>query len=253
MSSAALLESAANELPRVVLSDLALMELVGFNAHPCENGRTRRGDASRTTKKKQGPISAQCLADTICTISREEMERLVHRMVPWLARWSFFSGNLLVALDGSNVPTTASDEGCGKVKHTRQVNVKGHTEPVTEVYDLSEWNVLVLIEVHTRLPWALKLVPIQDAEGKWLVPLVELVQQNLGTPAQMGTMVVDRGDLDREDVWRIHHTGVLCVICGTSTMAVTRDAQGLAQGARAVRRGHGQTAKEQRLRTAFVG
>ncbi len=41
-----------------VFSDLALMELVGFNAHQCENGLTTRGDARRTTKKKQGPISA---------------------------------------------------------------------------------------------------------------------------------------------------------------------------------------------------
>ncbi len=44
-----------NELPRVLFSDLALMELVGFNAHQCESGLTKRGDASRKTKKKQGP------------------------------------------------------------------------------------------------------------------------------------------------------------------------------------------------------
>jgi hypothetical protein len=44
-----------HELPQVLFSDLALMELVGFNAHQCENGLTKRGEASRTTKKKQGP------------------------------------------------------------------------------------------------------------------------------------------------------------------------------------------------------
>ena len=54
-----------NELPRVLFSDLGLMELVGFNAHQCENGLTKRGDAQRTRKKKQGPITAQCLADNI--------------------------------------------------------------------------------------------------------------------------------------------------------------------------------------------
>src|SRR5712691_7354693 len=70
-----------NELPRVLLSDLALMELVGFNAYQCENGLTKRGDASRKTKKKQGPLTAQCLADNICKITQEEMERLFNRMV----------------------------------------------------------------------------------------------------------------------------------------------------------------------------
>src|SRR6266852_4425973 len=50
-----------NELPRVLFSDLGLMELVGFNAHQCDLGLTKRGDAQRKTKQKQGPISAQCL------------------------------------------------------------------------------------------------------------------------------------------------------------------------------------------------
>ena len=108
-----------NELPRVLFSDLALMELVGFNAHQCESGLTKRGDASRTTKKKQGPITAQCLADNICKLTQEEMERLFNQMVHLLARRSFFSGNLVVALDGSKVPTPESYEGCGKVKQTR--------------------------------------------------------------------------------------------------------------------------------------
>src|SRR5260370_5629373 len=108
-----------NELPRVLFSDLALIELVGFHAHQCENGLTKRADASRTMKKKQGPLTAPCLADTICKLTQEEMERLFNQMVHLLARRSFFSGNLVVALDGSKVPTPASYQGCGKVKQTR--------------------------------------------------------------------------------------------------------------------------------------
>ncbi len=108
-----------HELPRVLFSDLALMELIGFNAHQCENGLTKRGDASRTTKKKQGPLTAQCLADTICKITQEEMERLFNSMVQLLARQGWFAGPLLVALDGSKVPTPQSYEGCGKLKQTR--------------------------------------------------------------------------------------------------------------------------------------
>ncbi len=202
-----------NELPRVLFSDLALMELVGFNAHQCESGLTKRGDASRTTKKKQGPITAQCLADNICKITQEEMERLFNTMVQLLARRGWFAGKLLVALDGSKVPTPESYEGCGKLKQTRKVKVKGQKEPVTQEYYLYGWKVLVLIEVPTRLPLAMKLVPIQDYEGKWLVPLLEQAQQNLGTHAHIETIVVDRGYLDGEDLWRVHQKGVLFVIC----------------------------------------
>src|SRR5439155_24572483 len=75
-----------NELPRVLFSDLALMELVGFNAHQCESGLTKRGDASRTTKKKQGPLTAQCLADNICKITHEVMERPCNSMRNLLPR-----------------------------------------------------------------------------------------------------------------------------------------------------------------------
>src|SRR6266849_2274907 len=238
-----------HELPRVLFSDLALMELVGFNAHQCENGLTKRGDASRTTKKKQGPLTAQCLADNICKLTQEEMERLFNSMVQLLARRKFFTGNLLVALDGSKVPTPQSYEGCGKCKQRRKVRVKVEKEPVTEEYYLYGWKVLVLIEVQTRLPLAMQLVPIQEYEGKWLVPLLEQAQQNLGTHAHIETIVVDRGYLDGEDLWRVHQKGVLFVICGKASMAVTQDAQGLAKGERAsvrervVRHGHGKTAE----------
>ena len=102
-------------------------------------------------------------------------------MVQLLARRGLFSGGLLVALDGSQVPTPESYEGCGKIKQTRKVKVKGQKEPVTEEYYLYGWKVLVLIEVQTRLPLAMNLVQIQDYEGKWLVPLLEQAQQNLGT------------------------------------------------------------------------
>src|SRR5438128_12495251 len=93
-----------NELPRVLFSDLALMELVGFNAHQCENGLTKRGDASRTTKKKQGPITAQCLADNICKINQEEMERLFNSMVQLLARRGLVNGKLVGGPEGRKLP-----------------------------------------------------------------------------------------------------------------------------------------------------
>src|SRR5258708_12773056 len=187
------------------------------------------------------------------------MERLFNSMVQVLARRGWFAGKLLVAMDGSKVPTPESYEGCGKIKQTRKVKVKGQKEPVTQEYYMYGWKVLVLIEVQTRLPLAMKLVPIQDYEGKWLVPLLEQAQQNLGGHAQIGTIVIDRGYLDGADLWNVHQKGIVFVICGKTTMAGTQDAQGLAQAERAVvrervvRRGHGKSAKEQRVRTELVG
>jgi hypothetical protein len=248
-----------NELPRVLFSDLGLMELVGFNAQQCEDGLTKRGDAQRQTKKKQGPLTAQCLADNISKLGEQEMERLFNQMVQLLARRGMFSGKLLVALDGSKLPTPQSYEGCGKLKQTRRVKVKGQPEAATEEYYVYGWKVLVLIEVQTRLPLAMKVVKIQEYEGDWLIPLLEQAQHNLGAHAQIGTIVIDRGYLDGDDLWRVHQKGLIFVIVGKANMAVVQDAQGLAKGERAVIRervvghGHGKNATQQRLRTEVVG
>src|SRR5205823_14677206 len=133
----------------------------------------------------------------------------------WWSRWM-----------EAKCPLPQSYQGCGKLKQTRKVQVKGQKEAVTPEYYVYGWKVLVLIEVQTRLPLAMKLVPIQEYEGKWLIPLLEQAQQNLGTHAHIGTIVVDRGYLDGEDLWRVHQKGVIFVICGKSSMAVTQDAQG---------------------------
>ena len=143
-----------NELPRMLFSNVALMELIGFNAHQIEQGLTKRGDGLRKSKKKQGPLSPQCLADNICKLSREQMERLFNQMVHLLASRGLLEGKRIVALDGSKLPTPASFEGCGKLKQTRSVKIKGQKERATEEYYLFGWKVLVLIDVQTRLPLA---------------------------------------------------------------------------------------------------
>src|SRR5438105_13349838 len=76
-----------NELPRVLFSNVALMELVGFNARQVEEGLTKRGDAQRKRKKKQGPLSPQCLADNISKLSPQQMEWLFNHMVQALVNW----------------------------------------------------------------------------------------------------------------------------------------------------------------------
>jgi hypothetical protein len=248
-----------NELPRWLFSNVALMELVGFNARQVEEGLTKRGDAQRKTKPKQGPLSAPCLADNISKLSREQMESLFNQMVECVVGCGLLDGERIVALDGSKLETPKTYAGCGKLKQTRSVKVKGQKERATEEYYVYGWKVLVLIDVHTRLPLAMKVVKIEEYEGRWLVPLLEQAQRNLGTHGRIGTIVIDRGYLDGEDLWQVHKLGVLFVVVGKANMVVTQDAQALAKRERAqvrervVRHGHGKTATEERLRTELVG
>ena len=248
-----------NELPRWLFSNVGLMELVGFNAQQVEEGLTKRGDAQRTRKQKQGPLSPQCLADNISKLSPEQMEGLFNQMVTCLVGAGLLDGPRIAALDGSKLPTPRTYEGCGKLKQTRSVKVKGQKERATEEYYVYGWKVLVLIDAHTRLPLSMKVVQIQEYEGRWLLPLLEQAQRNLGTRGQISTIVIDRGYVDGEDLWQVHQQGVIFVVVGKTHMVVTQDAQALAKGERArvrervVRHGHGKTAREERLRTELVG
>src|SRR5437588_89220 len=218
-----------NALPRWLFSHIALMELVGFNARQVQEGLTKRGEASRKSRKKQGPLSPQCLADNISKLSQEQMENLFNEMVQRLVAWGLLDGERLVALDGSKLPTPETYEGCGKLKQTRSVKIKGQKEHATEEYYIYGWKVLVLIDVQTRLPLAMKVVQIQEYEGRWLVPLLEQAQRNLGTCGHIGTIVIDRGYLDGEDLWQVHQQGVIFVVVGKTNMTVTQDAQALAK------------------------
>ena len=248
-----------NALPRWLFSNMALMELVGFNAHQVEEGLTKRGDAGRKTKKKHGPLSPQCLADNISKLSQEQMETLFNQMVECLVGWGLLDGERIAALDGSKLPTPETYEGRGKLKQTRSVKIKGQKEPATEEYYVYGWKVLVLMDVHTRLPLAMKVVKIQEYEGRWLVPLLEQAERNLGTRGHISTIVIDRGYLDGEDLWQVHQKGVIFVVVSKANMTVTQDAQALAKRERVqarervVRHGHGKTAREERLRTELVG
>ncbi len=248
-----------NELPRVLFSNIAVMELIGFNARQIEEGLTKRGDGQRKTKKKQGPLTPQCLADNICKLTREQMESLFNQMVQVLVGKGLLDGKRIVALDGSKLPTPATYEGAGKLKQTRSVKIKGQQERATEEYYVYGFKVLVLIDVPTRLPLAMKVVQIQAYEGRWLMPLLEQAQRNLGSRGHIETIVVDRGYLDGADLWQVHKLGVIFVVTSKAGMAVTADAQALAKGERAkvreqvVRHGHGKGATEERLRTELVG
>ena len=248
-----------NELPRVLFSNVALMELIGFNAHQIEAGLTKRGDRQRKSKQKQGPVTPQCLADNICKLRQEQMETLFNQMVQRLVAQGLLDGKRRVALDGSKVPTPESYEGAGKLKQTRSVKIKGQPERATEEYYVYGFKVLVLIDVPTRLPLAMKVVQIQEYEGRWLLPLLAQAQHNLGQRGQIESIVIDRGYLDGEDLWQVQQQGIIFVVRSKAGMSVTLDAQALAKGERAkvreevMRHGHGKEAKEERLRTELVG
>lgn len=248
-----------NALPVLLFSNVAAMTLIGFNAYQIASGQTHRGDDKRKDRPKQGPLGPQCLAQNLAKFTTKQMDDLFNGVVQLLVGVVGLHGEVMVALDGSKVETTPKYDGCGCLTLTRKVREKKTGRLVEVVKLLFGWKVLVLIEVQTRLPLAMKVTKIQDYEGQWLIPLVKQAQENLGARARIVKVVVDRGYLDGEDLWQIDQMGITFVIVAKAGMSVREDAHALAREEKAVarvrvvRHGHGKTAWSESLTTRLVG
>jgi len=254
-----------NALPPLLFSNVALMRLIGFNAHQVGQGLTRRGDTRRRLRPKRGPLSPQCLGAHICKLGVEQLAALFNGTVRLLVARGLFQGDLTVALDGSKVLTPASYPGRGCLSVTRTATEAKTKRRVRIVETLFGWKVLVLIDVlidvRTRLPLAMAVGKIQDYEGQWLLPLIRQAQENLGTAARITTVVIDRGYLDGEDLWALDRRDLTFVIVAKDNMVVTEDARNLAvageghvrERVEVIRHGHGRTATTEKRRTRLVG
>ena len=250
-----------NALPALLFSNVAAMMLVGFNAHQIVEGFTRRGDALRKDKPKQGPLSPQCLAQNIYKISPSELEKFFNGMVRRLAAFGTFAAKIAAAIDGSPLVTTENYAGCGCLKVERRARKKDGGW-VTVIELLFGWKLIALIDIRTRIPLAIKVVQIQEYEGKWIVPLVKQAQANLAGYARIVKVVADRIYLDGEDLWELDQMGLTFVVIAKDRMLVKKDA--LAQAAqspadqvatrtRTVRHGHGSRQTTEKLVTRLVG
>jgi hypothetical protein len=248
-------------LPTLLFSNVGLMTLVGFNAAQIATGYTRRGDDKRRTKPKRGPLSPQCLAQNICKLPASQLEAFFNGVVGQIVASGLLAGELLVALDGSKVETTESypGRGCLEIERRQRVKLNGVWQVVKLVERWFGWKVVVLIEVRTRLPLAMRVTTIEAYEGVCLLPLLEQAQANLGPHARITKVVADRGYLDGTDLWALDRRGIVFVVVAKDGMHVREDAQALArteppvERRQVVRHGRGRTARIETLVTRLVG
>lgn len=249
-----------NALPLLLFTNTAAMTLLGFNAYQIANGFTKRGDALRKNKKKQGPLTAQCLAQNICKLTVEQVEALLNGVVHQLAAFGLFAEEIAVVIDGSKLETTAKFEGRGCLRLERQVKEKGSGRLVTIDVFLFGWKVIVLMDIRTRIPLAAKVVKIQAYEGAYLLPLLRQAQANLGGYARIVKVVADRIYLDGKDLWELNQMGILFVVIAKEGMVVREDALALAklspnvaERKRVVHHGHGSKQTTEELVTRVIG
>jgi Transposase DDE domain len=250
-----------NALPALLFSDEALMQLVGFNAQQVRHGVCQRGAAKRQQPRTEGPICPDTLANNIVQLNLRDLAAWFNGTIRALAKASLFGAKVTGIVDATDLETTAAYEGCGQVTRTRKITDKhGHVREIeVTVYG---WKPIVLIEAMTKIPLAVKVVPIHEHEVLSMRALVTQARANLAGTARLHKVVFDRGFLDGADLWWLDRHGITFVVPAKDNMAVTVDAraqaatgEGVTVGRRVhtVRHGQGKSAWTERQETEVVG
>jgi hypothetical protein len=250
-----------NALPPLLLSDAALMQLVGFNAHQVRQGICQRGATRRQGERSPGPLCPDTLAKNIVKWNLRDLEAVFNGSIRALAHAGVFGAQVTGIADGTDLETTDRYRGCGQV--TRQVRIEDKQGQVHEIeVTVYGWKVLLLIEAATKIPLAVKAGKIQEHETHWTRALITQARANLAGHARLQRVVFDKGFLDGTDLWWLDQQGLTFVVPAKTNMAVTADAraqatagEGITVGRRVhmVRHGQGRTARSERLETEVVG
>ena len=219
-----------NALPQLLFSNVAVMSLIGFTAYQVAHGLSQRSAAARTEASAYVLMDPQTLAETISKASVEELERLFNGTIHCLAAFGLFMAEVMVAVDGTPVVTPATYVGCGcqRKKHTRR-NRAGVA--VKEVQVVFGWRLIVLVELTTLIPLALKIVRIQSHEAPYLLELVGQAQHNLEPYSRIRWLVVDRAYVDGPSLYALHEVGIKFVVIAKTNMKIYATACRLSQRA----------------------
>jgi hypothetical protein len=250
-----------NVLPALLFSDEALMQLVGFKAQQVRHGVCQRGAAKRQRPRTEGPICPDTLANNIVKLNLRDLEAWYNGTIRALAKAGIFGAKVTGIVDATDLETTAAYEGRGQATRKRKITDKPgkvHEIGVT-VYG---WKPIVLIDARTKIPLAVKVVPIHEHAVLSRRALVTQARTNLAGASRLHQVIFDRGFLDGVDLWWLDQQGITCVVPAKDNMAVTADAraqaaagEGITVGRRVhtVRHGQGTTAQRERRETEVVG
>jgi Transposase DDE domain len=250
-----------NALPALLFSDEALMRVVGFNAQQVRHGVCERGVAKRQRPRTAGPICPETLANNMGKLNLRDLEAWFNGTIRALAKAGIYGTKVTGIVDATDLETTAQYEGCGQVTRTQKVTDKRGKVHEIEV-TVYGWKPIVLIDAATKIPLAVKVVPIHEHEVLSMRALVTQARTNLGGDARLHKVVFDKGFLDGVDLWWLDQHGMTFVVPARDNMAVTADAraqaaagEGVTVGRRVhtVRHGQGKTAWTERRETEVVG
>lgn len=214
-------------LPALLFSDQGVMRTLGFSAFVLEEGYCDRGAGKRNAgTKPASPFTPQTLAEFMTQATPREMEQLLNTNIAILAANGTFHKKVTGIVDGTDIETTSTYEGAGRVKRKKKVQKKTGIKEVECI--LYGWKAIVLFDRHTEIPLAVKVVPIQEHESSYTRALIEQGQRNLGAHSKLTKVLMDRGFLDGATLYWLAEQKITFVVPAKSNMDIADDARRLA-------------------------
>lgn len=213
-----------NQVAPKLFREKALLRLVGYTTQQLQGGICQRGYGDSK------PMHATTLAHAIERLTEKELDGLLQETVKRLVKQRLlWRSHGHYALDASDLPTSAQFKGAGKRTIMRRKRTKeGEWVEIPET--TYGFKLLIVYEVKLRLVVAAKVVKIQQHESLFTLKLVQQAQQNLGDTCPIKVLLMDRGFLDGQTLWKLKHTlGIDWVIPVRDNMDVAADARQLAR------------------------
>lgn len=208
----------------VLFKNEGLMKLVGFNAYQIENGSCKRGKKRIKNGESSTPICVDSLGDNIVKMSSQTVESLFNGSIRSLAAVGTFGKRITGIIDTSLLPTTKTFSGCGKTVREKEIWSLKDKKVITVMEEIYGFKVAVMMCSKSKIPLAVKFGKIEEADNSFTMKLIEQAKKNLEGYAAIGKIMIDRGFLDGEDLWRLNDQGIQFVVPAKKHMEIVKDA-----------------------------
>lgn len=225
----------------VILKSQSLMRLAGFNGRQIRKGTSARGVKKTSaitldgegaeddgSKPIRGPIYAGSIATYIEAIMAHALERFFNGVIHILASHSFFPKEVHALLDASEIQTTQSCEGSGKVRKEKAPELRNRKNRVRKVMEtVFGFKIWVVWDPNSRIPIAIRFATIEVHDTQLAREVVQQAINNLGESARIASLAFDRGFIDGSFMWWLNENGIEFYVPAKTSMNVYEDALSL--------------------------
>lgn len=222
----------------LLLTDTAIMDVIGFNAAQVEQGSCDRGISRRKTPVKiRGAFSYETIADNIVQIGPDKLAKMFNGAIRCLAKQGNFHKKINIVIDATDdeaTPNYQTDSGDNVPLVTKEkrpdVRANGHAPKIkVTVYG---WKIWLAFDPESGIPVAMKIDGINVADNTHAYEVLDQARKNLEGYSTINAVSFDRGFLDGKLLWQIDNESKVIVYIPTkSNMDITAEARGIARRA----------------------